>query len=84
MSQAQPYTAAYTVNETGFGVIESTQQQVTYSHYSTKQGYMDEIVITIAQPAQKKKMNLNIEAYSSWLSIPCPLLLWILMIETDV
>jgi hypothetical protein len=45
MPDKKEYTARYTVNETGFAVLESTQHHVTYSHFSTKQGFMDEATI---------------------------------------
>jgi len=45
MPETKEYTARYTVNETGFAVLEATREYVTYSHFSTKQGFMDEVKI---------------------------------------
>jgi hypothetical protein len=64
MLQKQGYTAKYTVNETGFGVIESTQHQVTYSHFSTKQGFMDAATILKTKTTQQEnKLKLRVEDY---------------------
>lgn len=43
----QPFTASYTVNETGFAVIESTPGFVSYEHYSTQQGFIDKFFINL-------------------------------------
>lgn len=45
MPEKKEFTARYTVNETGFAVFESTKEYVSYSHFSTKQGFMDEFKI---------------------------------------
>lgn len=41
MPEKKEFTARYTVNETGFAVLESNNEYVSYSHFSTKQGFMD-------------------------------------------
>jgi hypothetical protein len=41
----KPITASYTVNETGLGLLEVDSARVKYSHYSTKRGKVDEVVI---------------------------------------
>lgn len=46
MPQRMDYTARYTVGETGFGVIKASKSQVSYSHFSTDQGFMDSILFT--------------------------------------
>jgi hypothetical protein len=65
MDEQKDYTARYTVNETGFAVIESNMHHVTYSHFSTKQGFMDSFDILRrlpnARPAKRVKLNLNYE-----------------------
>jgi hypothetical protein len=38
IKKIKDFTAAYTVNETGFGILESTVDNVVYRHLSTKQG----------------------------------------------
>ena len=46
MTDLNDYTASYTVNETGFGILTSNKnEEVKYSHYSTKQGWMDSMTI---------------------------------------
>jgi hypothetical protein len=68
MDEQKDYTAKYTVNETGFAVIESNEHHVAYSHYSTKQGFMDQFEILkrpqAAKQAKRVKLNLNYEQES--------------------
>ena len=63
MPDQKDYTAKYTVNETGFAVIESTKEYVSYSHFSTKQGFMDSIRILkrveSIKAAKRVKLQLN-------------------------
>jgi hypothetical protein len=41
MAEVKKHTAKYTVNSTGFGIISSKQDYVSYSHFSTSEGFMD-------------------------------------------
>lgn len=41
----KPITASYTVNETGFGLLDIDETQTTYSHFSTKRGLTDHVRI---------------------------------------
>lgn len=65
MPEQKDYTAKYTVNETGFAVIESTKESVSYSHFSTKQGFMDSIKILkraeSTKAAKRVPLHLNYE-----------------------
>ncbi len=46
MQNKYNYTAVYTVNETGFGMLTvNTNNQIQYSHYSTLRGFIDSMVI---------------------------------------
>lgn len=47
------YTASYTVNETGYGVLTTNSSQVGYAHYSTVQGWMDSFVINVVASGGK-------------------------------
>ena len=38
IKKIKDFTAAYTVNETGFGILEATTDKIVYRHLSTKQG----------------------------------------------
>ena len=40
------FTASYTANETGFGILTAnSNNEIKYQHYSTKSGLFDEMVI---------------------------------------
>jgi hypothetical protein len=41
----EDFTASYTINETGFGVLEIDEKGVKYVHYSTARGETDRISI---------------------------------------
>ena len=46
MGHIYDFTAAYTVNETGFGVMTlNDPAKLTYMHLSTKRGYVDSMVL---------------------------------------
>ena len=46
MPELNDYTASYTLNETGFGILTTNaNSQVVYTHYSTRQGVTDSMVI---------------------------------------
>lgn len=46
MDKVENFTVAYTLNETGFGVMTiNYEQNIAYQHYSTKRGYVDSMVI---------------------------------------
>jgi hypothetical protein len=51
------YTASYTANQTGFGLVTSNvNNEVTYAHYSTtSQRFMDSMVI---KKTTKKKSKI--------------------------
>lgn len=53
------YTAAYTVNETGYGVLSTNGRQVQYSHYSTAQGWMDSFVINVIASSKESKNEVQ-------------------------
>ena len=62
MLDKKEFTARYTVNETGFAVLESANQYVSYSHFSTKQGFMDEFKIIKSFTGQAKLLpNLQLQ-----------------------
>lgn len=49
------YTASYTVNETGYGILSTnSNNEVSFSHFSTKQGWMDNFII---QKALRERVN---------------------------
>lgn len=40
------YTASYTVNETGFGILTiNSNNEILFSQYSTKRGFVDSMII---------------------------------------
>lgn len=41
----ESFTASYTINETGFGIMSVDDKTVTYTHYSTSRGITDSISI---------------------------------------
>jgi hypothetical protein len=41
----ESFTASYTVNQTGFGIMSVDKKTVTYTHYSTSRGITDSISI---------------------------------------
>lgn len=45
IEEIKEITAAYTVKETGLGLLEVDTVKVKYSHFSTKRGKVDEVVI---------------------------------------
>lgn len=46
MPSLKNYTAKYTVNETGFGILTiNSNNQIGYQHYARKRGFFDSIVI---------------------------------------
>lgn len=45
IDKIEDFTAAYTVNETGFGILSVDSFEVVYSHYSTKRGLTDQMRI---------------------------------------
>lgn len=47
----EDFTAAYTINETGFGVLQIDQAAVNYIHYSTARGVTDKLVIARTVPS---------------------------------
>lgn len=49
----KPITASYTVNETGFGLLDIDETQASYSHFSTKRGLTDHVRI------ERAARNLN-------------------------
>lgn len=62
MPEKKEFTARYTVNETGFAVLQSTNEYVSYSHFSTKQGFMDEFKINKPIPTQSNLLpNLQLQ-----------------------
>ena len=55
----EPYTARYTIKESGFGVLLCRKNYVNYAHYSTKsQAYVD--VMTILRESPTKGNNLKV------------------------
>lgn len=61
MTEKKEYTARYTVNETGFAVIKSTKNHVEYSHFSTKQGFMDSFQIVKRPESTKAAKRVNLQ-----------------------
>lgn len=52
------YTASYTLNQTGFGILTiNSNSQILYQHYSTEQGYVDSMVINKERTGQGLKLN---------------------------
>lgn len=51
IDKIEDFTAAYTVNETGFGVLTVDSSEVVYNHYSTKRGLTDKMRIIRGEPA---------------------------------
>lgn len=45
MDELKDITVSYTVNETGFGLLEIDSERAKYTHYSTKRGKTDQFVI---------------------------------------
>ena len=52
----EDFTAAYTVSETGFGILEVSHDSVQYRHLSTKRGEVDRLEIT----RKLKKVSQNL------------------------
>lgn len=45
IDEVKDITASYTVNETGLGLLEVDVKIVKYTHFSTKRGKTDEVII---------------------------------------
>jgi hypothetical protein len=48
IDELKDITVSYTVNETGFGMLEIDTEKAKYSHFSTKRGKTDQFVINRA------------------------------------
>jgi hypothetical protein len=55
IDKIEDFTASYTINETGFGVLEIDESAVNYVHYSTARGITDKI--SIARPTSSNLMR---------------------------
>jgi len=52
------FTASYTQNQTGFGIVTvNSNQQIHYRHYSTVRGLTDEMTIEKVRVRNKKQDN---------------------------
>ena len=52
------YTASYTQNQTGFGILTvNSNQRIHYRHYSTVRGLTDEMTIEKVRVRNKKQDN---------------------------
>ena len=47
LTSIKKHTAAYTVNDTGFGILQVSMSTARYRHLSTKKGEMDMMNILI-------------------------------------
>ena len=63
MSQVQNFTAAYTVNETGFGILTiNSRDRIAFEQFSTKRGYVDSMVIDKVRNKVKNNEKRNFKA----------------------